>query len=319
MGQDPFGDGQVELAPPDADEFVPLPLQRGLADVVVPIRGADPELRDGVGVYGNLVVFRVLAQLVAVQRKPRLHAQRIAGAQARRDGAEADQGLPERHRLPGFDEQLETDRLAGISGPGNHHLAPVEIGGAQSVPLVFRKRPLVDHLLQHRRGFRALNGDHCEAFADVRHRRVAAAKVALQPLPVGVAVAGVDHQKEVVRRQLVKVGVVDRAAAVIGDEGVLRLARLQRPCIVGQHAQQERLGARPLDAESAHVGDVEQAGAPPGGEVFLDDPGGVVDRHVPAAECDHPGAVRDMPAVQDGLAVLAGSFTRHDEVTRFGL
>ena len=37
------------------------------------------------------------------------------------------------------------------------------------------------------------------------------------------------------------------------------------------------------------------------GKVFLDDTGRVVDRHVPTAEIDHPGAVRDVPVMQDGL------------------
>ena len=51
-------------------------------------------------------------------------------------------------------------------------------------------------------------------------------------------------------------------------------------------ALQEGQGARALDLELAHVGDVEEPGRLAHGHVLADEPG-VLDRHVPAAEGDH--------------------------------
>src|SRR5581483_1754875 len=52
----------------------------------------------------------------------------------------------------------------------------------------------------------------------------------------------------------------------------------------------ERAGGVPApELELAHVAHVEAADGGADGAVLLDDPG-VLDRHVPAAEADHPGA-----------------------------
>ena len=68
---------------------------------------------------------------------------------------------------------------------------------------------------------------------------------------------------------------------------------------------QEAQCASSSDNETPHVGDIEKAGVPARGQVLLHDAAGVVQRHVPAGEVDHPGAQGDMSAVKDRLLRLA--------------
>ena len=70
----------------------------------------------------------------------------------------------------------------------------------------------------------------------------------------------------------------------------------------------ERVGAGDLDLP--HVGDVEQPGPRAHGHVLVGD-AGVLDRHVPAAELDHAGAVGAMPRVERGLLQRAGGWLCH--------
>ena len=92
--------------------------------------------------------------------------------------------------------------------------------------------------------------------------------------------------------EAVQVGVVDGAAGGGGHDRVLRLQRVERLGVVGEHVLQERHGAGAAEDEAPHVGDVEESGAAARGQVLGDDARGVLDRHVPAAEVDHAGAER---------------------------
>ena len=67
---------------------------------------------------------------------------------------------------------------------------------------------------------------------------------------------------------------------------------------------QERNRTGAANDESAHVGDVEESGRFPRGEMFLDDSGFVLNRHMPAAEVDHRRTERDMPVMQNGFMKL---------------
>ena len=102
--------------------------------------------------------------------------------------------------------------------------------------------------------------------------------------------------------------VVDERALRRQQAGVLRLpdlrastASLRRDALDGG----ERVLAGDLDL--AHVADVEEPGARAHRHVLVDD-AGVLDRHVPAAERDHPGARREWRA-------LSGVFFRVDVST----
>ena len=80
--------------------------------------------------------------------------------------------------------------------------------------------------------------------------------------------------------------VVERAAVLLADDGVLRLADLETGRVVRGDVldQAERVTA--ADLELSHVGDVEQAGVIADGPVFGEDAGGVLDRHLEARKGD---------------------------------
>jgi hypothetical protein len=61
------------------------------------------------------------------------------------------------------------------------------------------------------------------------------------------------------------------------------------------------------------VADVKKARSGPYGKVFVHDPG-VLDWHVPAAELDHPGAIRAVPPVERSFLQGAGCQVSHSGV-----
>ena len=65
-----------------------------------------------------------------------------------------------------------------------------------------------------------------------------------------------------------------------------------------EHVLEEGRCAGAAEHEPSHVRDVEEAGAAAGGEVLGDDPGRVLDGHLPAAEVDHPRARGLVPGVE---------------------
>ena len=74
---------------------------------------------------------------------------------------------------------------------------------------------------------------------------------------------------------------------------------------------QERNRTGAADDESAHVGNIEESGRFPRGEMFLDDSGFVLDWHMPAAEFDHRRSERDMPVMQNRFVKLHHRFCPH--------
>ena len=117
-------------------------------------------------------------------------------------------------------------------------------------------------------------------------------------VPVLVAVGRVDDEEVLAVDEAVEVGVIDCAAGLGGHHRVLRLQQVEGFGVVGEHVLQEGRRAGAAQYEAAHVRDVEEAGAAAGGEVLGDDAARVLDRHVPAAEVDHPGAGGDVLRVE---------------------
>ena len=117
---------------------------------------------------------------------------------------------------------------------------------------------------------------------------------------VPVRVGSVDHQQIALLLEAVEVGVIHRAAPLVGDDGVLGLIDSDGRRVAGQHVLEEghRLGAVHQDA--AHVGHVEEAARTAGIEVLGHDLAGVLDGHLPAAEVHHRGPRRHMLGVQLG-------------------
>jgi len=53
-------------------------------------------------------------------------------------------------------------------------------------------------------------------------------------IPVFEAVAGIDHQQVFIRMKAIEIGIVDGAAAIIGDQGVLAFSLFKSGGIVGK-------------------------------------------------------------------------------------
>ena len=117
------------------------------------------------------------------------------------------------------------------------------------------------------------------------------------PGEVLLPVAGVDADEDVLGREAVGHHVVHEAALVVQEARVDRLPVVGLAEVVGD----ERVGAlqRPLAAELdlPHVRDVEQTGGVPHRLVLGHHPG-VLDRHVPAGEVDHPRPERAVSLVE---------------------
>ena len=116
-----------------------------------------------------------------------------------------------------------------------------------------------------------------------------------------LAVAGIDHH-DVERLAVVVVVVADQdvvedAAVLVGHQRVADLAQAQVGHAAGERFGQEDGRPGPLEPQPAHVRDVGQADGLSRGVVLLDDRG-VLDRHRPAGEVDHSGAVGDVPIVK---------------------
>ena len=111
-----------------------------------------------------------------------------------------------------------------------------------------------------------------------------------------IGVGGVDHQQVPVLLEAVEVGVVHRAAALVGDDGVLGLVEVQGHDIAGEDMLEEgdRLGA--LHQNAAHVGHIEEAAGVAGIQMLGDDLGGVLHGHLPSTEIHHrrPGGCVDI-------------------------
>ena len=99
--------------------------------------------------------------------------------------------------------------------------------------------------------------------------------------------------------ELVAEEVVEDAAVLLGQDGILRPVLGDLRDVVGQDPLQERLGAGPGRLDLPHVADVEDPGPLPHGHVLLAD-ARVLDGHLPAGERDELRTRRDMPVVQGG-------------------
>ena len=110
-----------------------------------------------------------------------------------------------------------------------------------------------------------------------------------QPVAVGVDAGRVHDQQDVVVAEPVGDQVVDRAAALVQEQRVLRPAGADPVDVVREHAldERDRLGA--ADLELAHVRDVEDAGVIAHRQVLGDD-ALVLHRHLPSGEGNHPSS-----------------------------
>ena len=173
-------------------------------------------------------------------------------------------------------------------------------------------------------GSRALHANQCPVVADVEDaptlpsprgggrlwlpcprggRRLG---VRLDPVEVAILVGGVHHQQVAAVGYRIDQDIIDDAAVGIAQQRVLDPAGGKR----SEVAREDALGqALIVDAQLAHVREIEEADPLPHGPMLLAD-AAVLERHHPTAEVRHLGAESDM------LLVQRGPLGRHDQTLR---
>ena len=128
-----------------------------------------------------------------------------------------------------------------------------------------------------------------------------AGEVALDPGGVLLAVARVHDQPVVIVGAAVDDEVVDDAALVIAEHGILDVAILHIGDVGGDDLLDVGDSVGALQAKLTHVGNIEQAGLFTHGHVLGNDAGGVLDGHQEAAEFDDLAAHVHMSLIKRGF------------------
>ena len=282
-------------------EGVVLARQRGATDVLaLQGREAHRQLGQRDREDRDLGAVFVCAQLEAVERQPGFEAQRVAGAQAGRRSPAGHQRVPQRGSGLGRRRRARSRAARRCSRCGPRaRSSPAAVttesrlrSGSGSSP----REIAADRMARESGPCRAIMAISSVASCSSRSvkRSASRAKCAQSLQPVG----GVHDEQVLVGAEPVEIGVVDGAAGLVADDGVLRFADLEGGRVVGEHALQKGQRAGPADHEATHVGDVEQAGVPARGQVLGDDAAGVLDGHLPAGELDDPAAGGDVALVE---------------------
>ena len=303
----PGQDAQVaEIAIHMLDEGLMLLFQRGAADEVALLGGkADGKLGQGNGENGDHAAVRGSAHLVAVQGQRGLQTQGVAGPQTGGTCAQFDETVPQPCRVFAGDIDLIAQRLAGVAGLGHAGGVTLQRDGAQRVLHGFGQLCAAGHLGQHFLALGALYRDGGHLAGDVLNLAVEALQRLIQMGQILVGVGGVHHQQIAVLLKEVQIGVVHRAAVVVGNDAVLGHVQIQGADVAGQHMLQKRLAFRPGDLQPAHVGHVEQAAHLTGVQMLGNDAAGVLDGHLPSAEVHQLRAGGHMDVIQLGTLQFA--------------
>ncbi len=134
----------------------------------------------------------------------------------------------------------------------------------------------------------------------------------LEMPPVFLRVGCVHDEQIVVLIEAIQIGVVDQASLFIRHQRVLRLPGLEGFRVVRQHVLQKRNLVRSLEPEPAHVADVEQSAELARCQMFLENAGLILHRHVPTAEINHFCAMRAVPRMQRRFLEIA---CRHGNIS----
>ena len=119
-----------------------------------------------------------------------------------------------------------------------------------------------------------------------------------------VPAPGVYHQVDVVVSHLGHHGIVDGAAALVGEDGEGPGARAKAGDVSDDEGLEEWGAIAAAEAEAAHVGDVEEAGGGAAVEGGVHDRVLVLQRHAPPGERHHFAAVLDVEVVERRLLEL---------------
>ena len=119
-----------------------------------------------------------------------------------------------------------------------------------------------------------------------------------------VPAASVDDEVYVLVGDLGDDGVVDGAAFLVGEDGERAGAVLEAGDVGDDEGLEEGDGPAALEAEAAHVGDVEEAAVGAAVDGGLHDGVLVLDGHAPPGERHHLAAVGDVEVVERRLLEL---------------
>ncbi len=236
-------------------------------------------------------------QVIAVQVEAGLEAQGVAGAEPTGDDARVEQLHPDRRRDIGVDQQLDPV-LAGVAGPADQRRASADPLRRDSHP---RRQVETQRGSDDPAGVRPLDGEHRVAVGHIAHRDVEVAAPTAQPGKVGGVVGRVGDDEVAVAAEPVGEEVVEHAAVLGAEAGVLGAADRDLGDVVGEDPLQEGERARPLDLDLAHVGDVEHPGVTAHREVLFANPL-VLDGHLPARKIDQLRPELEVAVVEGGAS-----------------
>jgi hypothetical protein len=116
-----------------------------------------------------------------------------------------------------------------------------------------------------------------------------------------VAIAGIDHQKKIDGAsrtlQTVHQHVIEDPSILATHQAVSNLTDFHIKHSPSQQSAQPLVGSRPIESQSAHVGDIKQTGPVPNRFMLLHDRR-VLNRHLIAGKRRHPSAMGHMPSME---------------------
>ncbi len=218
-----------------------------------------------------------------------LEPERVARAEAAWGDAGAEKGPPDLRGPVGGEDDLDAV-LAGVARPADEAVnsGDLELRGVHP-----RRQLGGGERGDGGASLRPLDREHPVRRCEVLDLDVEARRELTEAGEIGLVVGGVGDREVGAVLEQVGEEVVEDAAVVGAEAGVLGAPGSQLGDVVGDRALEEgeRVGAGGLDL--AHVGDVEHAGALAHGLVLGGD-ALVLDGHLPAGEGDQLGAGRDV-------------------------
>ncbi len=190
--------------------------------------------------------------------------------------------VPDFHSLHGREKYLKTI-LAGVTGARDKKAPVVDLDLADFIvgrDGMFRAEKRLEYPPRQR----PLHGKPGEAFAAV-FKLHALAQMGLHPCKIDIDERGIDHQQILFLLVAVDDQVVDHAAILIQEEGVLALADIEPLHVVCQEVIQPLPRAASADKKLPHVRNIKEPRRRAHGLVLVHD-AGVLHRHVPSAESD---------------------------------
>jgi hypothetical protein len=139
-----------------------------------------------------------------------------------------------------------------------------------------------------------LNGESAKIRAAILEQNcVCGWKMVLQPREILVCSRRVHYEQKFHLANSINDQVIDDAATVVQEKGVLTRANVELADVIREHGVEPFACAWPLHDQLSHVRNIEDADIVSHGLVFLDD-ARVLDRHEPPGEGNHSPAEPSM-------------------------